>query len=35
VFLDGTPRLKGFPLLLGGYEPARPSPAPTLARTRR
>jgi crotonobetainyl-CoA:carnitine CoA-transferase CaiB-like acyl-CoA transferase len=30
VFLDGTPRLKGFPLLLGGYQPPRPGRAPTL-----
>jgi crotonobetainyl-CoA:carnitine CoA-transferase CaiB-like acyl-CoA transferase len=30
VFLDGTPRLKGFPLLLGGYRPPRPGRAPAL-----
>jgi crotonobetainyl-CoA:carnitine CoA-transferase CaiB-like acyl-CoA transferase len=31
VFLDGSPRLKGFPLVLNGYAPPRPAPAPTLS----
>jgi crotonobetainyl-CoA:carnitine CoA-transferase CaiB-like acyl-CoA transferase len=30
VFLPGPPRLKGFPLVLGGYQPPVPGPAPSL-----
>ncbi len=33
VFLEGSPRVKGFPLVLDGYVPPRPSPAPTLSGT--